>query len=183
MKKLIQSLMLGTVLMGTSLSVQAYTLPCQAIQADDSAKKEMPNPEKAARQMTDRMQKSLGLTDKQYKKIYKLNLKEQKTRVEQAGGQRPDGNRPPMMGGDDRPPMMGGAPGGGFPPMGGNGRPMMPPPSDNKNDLRTLMEKKEKQLKKILTDEQYAKWQSERPRPEMGGKRPAGGPKDTEIRK
>lgn len=39
---------------------------------------ELPNPERSAKQLTDKMQEELGLTDKQYKKIYKLNLKEQK---------------------------------------------------------------------------------------------------------
>ena len=53
---------------------------------------EVPNPEKIATQMTDRMQESLQLTEKQYKKIYKLNLKEQKEHfkaMQNSGEQRP----------------------------------------------------------------------------------------------
>lgn len=68
------------------------------------------------------------------------------------------------------PPMGGGPGGGGFPPMGGNGGPGMPPPSSGKNDMRSLMEKKDKQMKKILTEEQYAKWRSEQPRPKRDQK-------------
>ena len=50
-------------------------------QAQEQEKKqlprEVPSPEKAARKMTDRMKEELQLTDKQYDKLYKLNLKEQ----------------------------------------------------------------------------------------------------------
>lgn len=45
-------------------------------------KKEVPNPEKAAQRRTDEMDKVLDLTEKQYKKIYKLFLKEEKEKVE-----------------------------------------------------------------------------------------------------
>ena len=40
--------------------------------------REVLNPEKVATQMTEQMNKLLQLTDKQYKKIYKLNLKRAK---------------------------------------------------------------------------------------------------------
>lgn len=157
MRTFIKHALFCAALVGTAWSAQANALPYQSVQTENSEKKELPNPEKAARRMTDEMQKSLGLTDKQYKKVYKLNLKEEKARVEQMKARGADGNRPPMMGG---------APGEGFPPMGGNGGPGMPPPSSSgKNDMRSLMEKKDKQMKKILTEEQYAKWHSEQPRP------------------
>lgn len=156
MRTFIKHALFCAALVGTAWSAQANTLPYQSVQTENSEKKELPNPEKAARRMTDEMQKSLGLTDKQYKKVYKLNLKEEKARVEQMKARGADGNRPPMMGG---------APGRGFPPMGGNGGPCMPPPSSSgKNDMRSLMEKMDKQMKKILTEEQYAKWHSEQPR-------------------
>lgn len=156
MRTSIKHALFCAALVGTAWSAQANALPYQSVQTENSEKKELPNPEKAARRMTDEMQKSLGLTDKQYKKVYKLNLKEEKARVEQMKARGADGNRPPMMGG---------APGRGFPPMGGNGGPGMPPPSSSgKNDMRSLMEKKDKQMKKILTEEQYAKWHSEQPR-------------------
>ena len=44
--------------------------------------KEVPNPEKSAKRITEEMSKELGLTEKQYKKVYKVILKEQKTLVE-----------------------------------------------------------------------------------------------------
>lgn len=76
-------------------------------------KKEVPNPEKAAQRRTDEMDKMLDLTEKQYKKIYKLFLKEEKEKVEALMERHPEGmNGQPPMGG--RPPM-----GGGRPPMGG----------------------------------------------------------------
>lgn len=131
--------------------------------------REVPNPEKMATQMTNQMKESLQLTDKQYKKIYKINLKEQKEffqSMQNSGGQRPpmgglgmqggpgmQGGRPPM-GGPGEPPMMGE---GGFP--GRAGGAMM-----NKNDAdsqKKAAEAKEKKIKKILTAEQYEKWQTE----------------------
>lgn len=84
-------------------------------QAQEQEKKqlprEVPSPEKAARKMTDRMKEELQLTDKQYDKLYKLNLKEQQehfaTMTERGNGQRPlMGSRPGRGGG--RPPMEGG---------------------------------------------------------------------------
>ena len=45
-----------------------------------SLPREVLSPEKVAKRETDEMKKQLQLTEKQYKKIYKLNLKEQKKR-------------------------------------------------------------------------------------------------------
>lgn len=92
-------------------------------------KKEIPNPEKEAKKRTDEMDRLLSLSEKQYKKIYKLYLKEEKEKVEKMFSR--SGGQPPMSGG--RPPMGMGQPpvGGGFPPMSGNhpgfgeGGPMM----------------------------------------------------------
>lgn len=128
--------------------------------------REVLNPEKVATQMTDQMSKSLQLTDKQYKKIYKLNLKEQKVffkAMQNSEDQRPPmgegpgmrGGRPPMDGG--RPPMMGE---GGFPDRMG-GRPMMNKDTNSADSLKKAAEAKEKKLKNILTEEQYEKWQAE----------------------
>lgn len=61
------------------------------------SEKEILNPEKTARRRTDEMDKVLNLTEKQYKKIYKLNLKEEREKLEVLigrGGK--DMNRPPM---------------------------------------------------------------------------------------
>ena len=61
----------------SSLAVaQDHPEPQERQQYEQRLPHEVPNPEKIATQMTDRMQESLQLTEKQYKKIYKLNLKE-----------------------------------------------------------------------------------------------------------
>ena len=125
-----------------------------------SLPREVPSPEKMAKRETDEMNKQLQLTEKQYKKIYELNLKEQKKRFsamqnserqEPPRGGRPggmDGRRPPMMGGE--PPMMGGAgPDRGGHPRGG----------DKEEEIQKAMAAKQKKIKKILTTEQYEKWQ------------------------
>ena len=62
-----------------------------------SLPREVLSPEKVAKRETDEMKKQLQLTEKQYKKIYKLNLKEQKKRFSaMQNSERPN---PPM----DRP--------------------------------------------------------------------------------
>lgn len=100
-------------LMCAPLSVSAnvrYDDPQEKVQ-----KKEVPNPEKAAQRRTDEMDKTLNLTEKQYKKIYKLFLKEEKEKVEAMMQRHPRG----MNG---QPPM------GGSPPMGGGMQPQVLPP-------------------------------------------------------
>ncbi|MCS2956459.1 hypothetical protein NXX53_03140 [Bacteroides salyersiae] len=82
-----------------------------------SLPREVLSPEKVAKRETDEMKKQLQLTEKQYKKIYKLNLKEQKKRfsaMQNSERPNPPMDRPHGMGGG-RPPMMGGEP----PAMGG----------------------------------------------------------------
>ena len=119
-----------------------------------SLPREVPSPEKMAKRETDEMNKQLQLTEKQYKKIYELNLKEQKKRFsamqnserqEPPMGGRPggmDGRRPPMMGGE--PPMMGGAgPDRGGHPRGG----------DKEEEIQKAMAAKQKKIKKNLLAE------------------------------
>lgn len=103
----------GMALMCAPLSASAnvrYDDPQEKVQ-----KKEVPNPEKAAQRRTDEMDKALNLTEKQYKKIYKLFLKEEKEKVE-AMMQRHSGGM------NGQPPM------GGRPPMGGGMQPQVLPP-------------------------------------------------------
>ena len=103
----------GMALMCASLNASAnirYDDPQEKVQ-----KKEVPNPEKAAQRRTDEMDKALNLTEKQYKKIYKLFLKEEKEKVEAMMQRHPGG----MNG---QPPM------GGRPPMGGGMQPQVLPP-------------------------------------------------------
>ena len=64
-------------LMPISAEAVAATSYDEPQQKENTQKKEIPNPEKTARRRTDEMDKVLNLTEKQYKKIYKLNLKEE----------------------------------------------------------------------------------------------------------
>lgn len=156
-------------------------------------KKEVPNPEKAAQRRTDEMDKALNLTEKQYKKIYKLFLKEEKEKVEAMMQRHPGGmnglppmaGRPPMGGG--RPPMGGGMPpqGGGFPGMGGFPEGMSPEErmKEHAEKMQKEQEKREKKIRKILTEEQYATWQTVKPQvlpPMPEGERPGPGPRGPE---
>lgn len=132
--------------------------------------KDIPSPEGNARRITEAMQTELGLTEKQYKKVYKIQLAEQKKIFKympapQRGERKEFGDRPPrghrMEGG--RPPM-----GGGFDSMGG-GRPPMPSremsgdnnrpdPEKVAKELAKAAQKRDKKLKKALDEGQYARW-------------------------
>lgn len=106
--------------------------------------REVPNPEKMAQKETDRLKEALNLTDKQYKKVYKLILKEQRELLE---------NRM------QRPPMMDGA-----------------PKPESAEDMQKRIAKKNKKMKKILTETQYDQWlgMSQKPMPKH---KPEGTPK------
>lgn len=173
MKKIVCALCLAT-LIPVSSTASATTVADEPQQEKQAPAKEIPNPEKAARKRTDEMDKVLNLTEKQYKKIYKLNLKEEREKLEALIGRGDkEAGRPPMMGGG-RPPMMdgGGQPpmmGGGQPPMmgGRGGHPMMRPSGDHekmKEDIEKRAEKKMKKLRKILNDEQYDLWLTMKPK-------------------
>ncbi len=141
--------------------------------------REVPNPEKMARKETDRLKEVLDLTDKQYKKVYKLLLKEQRELLESMT------QRPPMMGGEGgpRPPHE-----GGMPPMGmGEGRPegmhrppmMEAPKHESAEDMQKRIAKKNKKMKKILTESQYDQWLGMSQKP-MPGPKPKDTPKQEE---
>ncbi len=113
--------------------------------------REVVEPEVRARQLADEMQVELELTQKQYKKIYKLFLQEEKERSET----RPDFGR--------QGPPPGGRREGGPPPDRGSDfsadRPQKRMEVDPEQ-MQKAVEEKEKKMKKILTDEQYEKWSS-----------------------
>lgn len=169
----------GMALMCAPLSASAnirYDDPQEKVQ-----KKEVPNPEKAAQRRTDEMDKALNLTEKQYKKIYKLFLKEEKEKVENMMQRHPGGmnGQPPMAG---RPPM-----GGGFPGMGGFPEGMTPEErmKEHAEKMQKEQEKREKKIRKILTEEQYATWQTVKPQPQVlppmpEGEKPGPGPRGAE---
>ncbi|MBP5504614.1 MAG: hypothetical protein J6X89_00755 [Bacteroidales bacterium] len=143
---------------------------------EGSPEKHMQRPEppkmtiqQLAHQRTDQMDRLLTLTDKQYKKIYKLNLKELKEMEADSlfMGRRGMGFGP---GGPGRGPGFGpGGPGG----PGGNraqferdmaraNSEFNPLTQQQMEELKAAHEKsrlkKDKKLRKILTDEQYGKW-------------------------
>ena len=138
----------------SSLAVaQDHPEPQERQQYEQRLPHEVPNPEKIATQMTDRMQESLQLTEKQYKKIYKLNLKEQK---EHFKAMQNSGEQRPPMGGSE--PLIMGE--GNFPDDMGE-RPMMNKEQNVEDIQKKAAEAKKKKIKKIPTPEQYAKWQTE----------------------
>ncbi len=149
----------GMALFCGGLCTVSGSTPLQmAVPQEQEGVRETPNVEEMAKRMTDRMNEALDLTDEQYEQIYKLNLDTQEEMMKQmADRQPPEGGRPPMP------------PEGGMPPSDGGRPPMM----DNSG-----MEKMNKKLKEILTDEQYGKWQ--KIQAERGNGRPAP-PSDGEM--
>lgn len=120
---------------------------------------ERPSDEQIARMMTNEMKMDLGLTDIQYKKIYKINLQ----LIKKQASENSEKQRIPSdegMRGEDMG-MQG--------PMGGDrmkgpkdGKPAMeksqnPPPVPYRESIEYL-EIKANKFKKILTSEQYNKW-------------------------
>jgi len=149
----------------------------------------MKSPEERAEATAGRMREEVGLTDKQYKKVYKHFLKDYKYRQELAeeafADKMPQGGPGmggPGMGGPGGPGMGPGGPGMGGSGMGpGMGRPDGNPPArgeakegerpqrpEGMNPFDSLvsdeyLEKQEMKLKKILSEEQYAQWRQKHP--------------------
>lgn len=142
--------------------------------------REVPNPEKIATRITEQMQRSLQLTEKQYNKIYKINLKEEKKRfnIMQNASNQDSFTRNSFGRGKGRPPMGEGEPlmmkEGGFSNRMGAERPRMQLDNDLAETLKKEAEAKEKKIKKILTKLQYEKWKAEQE---------AGRAKATQMRK
>lgn len=180
------------LLWSVGFSLLTLQVQAQAPAEEQPAKRtelprEVPNPEKLARQETDRLKEALELTDKQCKKVYKLVLKEQRERFERRM------QRPPMRDGEagrgPRPPREGGMPpmgmGGGRP--GGEGMEMSRPPMargqqpETAEEMHKRIEEKNKKMKKILTEAQYDRWLGMSQKPANGPK-PEDGPAE-ETRK
>ena len=90
MRKCVYGLFLCGLVVSGGMSAATGNLSAFFPQAEERVK-EIPNPEKAARKLTDEMDELLQLTEKQYKKIYKLNLKEEKEKIERMTGNATDG--------------------------------------------------------------------------------------------
>lgn len=146
MKRYICSLLLGMAFGGEMFAV-ADNFSAFPWQAEEQVK-EVPNPEKMAKRRTDEMNELLQLSEKQYKKIYKLYLKQEKEKVERmTEGHLPEGGMPPQ---------------GGMPPRM-EGMPPSMPMKNEREDMQKQIKKFDKKLKKILTDEQYEIWSSRTP--------------------
>lgn len=130
------------------------------------------SPEKSAQQTTDRMDSLLGLTKKQYDKLYKLNLKWAREDAENQAAAFRMGGRP--EGAPDFGRTGGMGPRGHRPPEGMDRRPPRDfIPSGDRESMEKQHKKREKKLKKVLTDEQYARWTEQR-RPDMPDGRRTG---------
>ena len=136
------------------------------------------SPDEIARKKTDDMDKVLSLDEKQYKKIYRIYLKEENARQQAFESMGPMGPPPGGM-----PPMGGGFPGsggfsggfpggfsgaggpppgmmgGGMPPMG-DWEPAKPQVGGKDIDSDEYIDAREKKFQKILTEEQYRKWRT-----------------------
>ena len=116
--------------------------------------KERLSPELTARKKTEQMDKLLQLSEKQFKKIFKLNLKEAKS-IDVQRKNRQGIMSPPMPDRNQdkfphRPPMR----------KFFNEVSMQPHPQplQNPEKLKKEIREREKKLKKILTEEQYNTW-------------------------
>jgi len=150
-------------------------------QSQEVVQSEKPAPqtaEQAAADRTEKLRDELSLSEAQYKKVYKLFLKEAR-RMEAGRGSLQQHERPSV----GRPPMGGG---GGITPLdvsfegrfGSGEKPKTThadKSSDNQPDSQAEIERREaarkKAMKKILSADQYAKWQAtenQRRREEFG---------------
>lgn len=166
----------ATLLCGTHAKAQEERL---GMHSEKRPRSVAMSPEKQARIITDHMDSVLSLTEKRYYRIYQLKLKEAR---QQAGNSHEGTKRMgggPGGGGPGR--GHGGGPGGrpgfgGNPPSQGDmghgardtrqpekfGQPAphdAPPASGKIKDMEKQKKKSEKKLKKILTKDQYARWQ------------------------
>ncbi len=137
-------------------------------------------PRQRAEQRTNEMDKAVRLDDKQYKKIYKIFLKEENAKENAMGNGGAMGPPPGGMGGG---PPQGGFPGGsgmggGFPggpgaagppsgmPFPGDfGEPQKPTVGGKEIDSDEYIDAREAKFRKILSAEQYSKWRKLHPDP------------------
>ena len=128
------------------------------------------SPKERAEKRTDEMDKVVRLDEKQYKKIYKIYLKEEKAKETAMGNGGPMGPPPggfpggfSDMGGFPGGPKMGGGFPGGMP--GGQWDPQKPSVGGKEIDSDEYIDAREKKFRKILSQEQYARWSAHCPDP------------------
>lgn len=154
---------------------------------------QMMNAEQMAKSETDRMQKDLQLSEKQYKKVYRAILEEAKVITGESKSSKSSSGNSGFQGGpqgmNGGMPPMGGQPGGqmqgGRPPMNGqNGQMQMHSGQHNQKDttknkmpgfapkaseqeMKAAREKKMEKLKYILSGYQYNIYETEQTKKEM----------------
>lgn len=138
------------------------------------------SPKERATERTDEMNKVVSLDKKQYKKIYRIFLKEENAKVAAMENGRPAGFPPggfpggPGMSGGFEGGFGGGFPGG--PPPGGFpggpgaegpvfGEPQKPTVGGKEIDSDEYIDRREEKFRKILSEEQYALWRKHCPDP------------------
>ena len=164
---------------------QAQAQPMPPHRGPGRPHKEMLNPEQTAQKKAKKMQDEVGLDEKQYKKIYKIYLKEEQAKKEAAEGRMmpppggfPGGGPGGFPGGMPMGGPGGGFPSGGFPPQGmgpGMGHGTPPPGAFGGMEAPTVggkaidsdeyIEAREKKFKKILTPDQYKLFRTIHPDP------------------
>lgn len=148
---------------------------------------QMMNAEQMAKAETNRMQKNLQLSEKQYKKVYRVILEEAKVATGESKSSKSSSGGSGFNGGPQNGgmPPMGGQPGGqmqGGPPMNGQmqmqhgqqkrdttGMNKMPgfAPKATEQEIKAAREKKMEKLKYILSGYQYNIYETEQTKKEM----------------
>lgn len=121
-----------------------------------------------AEKRTQEMHKAVSLNDKQYKKIYKIFLKEENAKDSAIGNGGPMGPPPAGSGGPGAGgPPAGGMNGGGMRPKGGfpDGGPQKVTVGGKDIDSDEYIDWREEKFKKILSSEQYSIWRRLHPDP------------------
>lgn len=132
-----------------------------------------------AESRTQEMHKAVNLDEKQYKKIFRIFLKEENAKESAIGHGGPMG--PPLTGSEGRPPQDGGTFGGsgmrgpgaggpppaGMPPKGGfpGGEPQKATVGGKDIDSDDYIDSREMKFRKILSPEQYSTWRRLHPDP------------------
>lgn len=169
MKNLLDFCLIIALVSIFSFGAEAQPMPPH--RRPEGPRKEMQTPEQIAQAKTLRMQKEVDLNDKQFKKIYKIYLKEEQAKRESSEGFMapppggfPGGGPGGFPGG--RPPMGGGpGMGHGAPPPGMFGEMAVPTVGGKAIDSDEYIDGREKKFKKILSPEQYKRFRSIHPDP------------------
>ena len=133
---------------------------------------EQKDPAQMAQEQTDRLDKLVQLTPKQYKKLYRFHKRQYKRLQNEResfpmerpmggpgmGGGRPEGMGPVM--GSGRPPQ-GMGPGGQGGPGGRGGEFRRPPMNEDMQELlQEQAEARARKYRRVLSPEQYQKWEA-----------------------